>query len=338
VILMRKLTYLLICLILPAALAIPSTITLADDIMVFTANQEFLSRIYVMDTTGAVIDYHEYDFYRWVGMEVVEGELYVAEAFAPRVYKVDPMTGDLEVFIDDWLLYYFYDVAFDGTYFYVDEWDLNRYDINGDYAGTAGFDEDVLGMAWDGEYLWTLDDTDLVKCWDLSGWPTVTQVPDNNFTPPSPQCRGLYFDGEYFWSAESGDSPGLIYKFDYSGKMIEQWSEPAFSGWGAAFIEDPLTGISREESPAHFAFGLKGNHPNPFNPITNIRFSLPNTGFTELSIYDVTGKKIVTLISKSMEEGEYEIPWRAAGLASGVYLAQLKSSGRVDTHKLILLK
>jgi hypothetical protein len=310
----------------------------ADDIMVFTANQEFLSRIYVMDTAGTVIDYHEYDFYRWVGMEVVDGELYVAEAFAPRVYKVDPMTGDLEVFIDDWSLYYFYDVAFDGTYFYVDEWDLNRYDINGDYAGTASFDENVLGCAWDGQYLWTLDDTDIVKCWDLSGWPTVTQVPGNNFNPPSPQCRGLYFDGEYFWSAESGDSPGLIYKFDYSGKMIEQWSEPAFSGWGAAFIEDPLTGVPQQRASASNIFGLQGNHPNPFNPITHIRFTLEKTCFTELMIYDVTGKKIETILSKSMEAGEYEIPLHAGGLASGVYWALLKSGGQIDTHKMVLLK
>jgi outer membrane protein assembly factor BamB len=91
--------------------------TLADDVIVFTANQEFLSRIYVLDTGGNVIDYHQYDFYRWAGMEVVDGQLYVAEAFAPRVYKVDPATGDLQVFIDDWSLYYFYDVAFDGTHF-----------------------------------------------------------------------------------------------------------------------------------------------------------------------------------------------------------------------------
>jgi hypothetical protein len=70
-----------------------------------------------LDTGGNVIDYHQYDFYRWAGMEDVDGQLYVAQAFAPRVYKVDPATGDLQVFIDDWSLYYFYDVAFDGTHF-----------------------------------------------------------------------------------------------------------------------------------------------------------------------------------------------------------------------------
>ncbi|UCG53352.1 MAG: T9SS type A sorting domain-containing protein [Candidatus Latescibacterota bacterium] len=335
---MRRLTFLLIWTVCGASATLSPETTHADDVMIFTANQEFLSRIYVLDTAGNVVDFHQYDFYRFVGMEVVEGELYVAEAFAPRVYKVDPETGDLDVFIDDWSLFYFYDVAFDGTYFYVDEWDLNRYDINGDYAGTASFDEDVLGCAWDGEYFWTLDDTNLIKCWDLSGWPSVTAVPDNNFTPPSPQCRGLYFDGEYFWSAESGDTPGWIYKFDYSGKPIEEWVEPAFSGWGTALIEDPGTGISPKPLSADIAFGLKGNYPNPFNPTTTIHFTLPRAGFAELTVYDVTGRRIRTLISTFMEAGVHKVPWDAAGLASGVYWALLRAGGRTATHKMWLLK
>ena len=322
-----------------AALVVASpVVTIAEDVMVFTANQDFLSRIYLLDTDGNVIDYHQYDFYRWVGMEVVDGELYVAEAFAPRVYKVDPVTGDLEVFIDDWSLFYFYDVAFDGTYFYVDEWDLNRYDVNGNYAGTASFDEDVLGCAWDGKFFWTLDDTNLIKCWDLSGWPTVTPIPDNNFTPPSPQCRGLYFDGGYFWSAESGDSPGLIYQFDHSGTVIEQWSEPAFSGWAAAFIKDPATGIESRELSASTAFGVEGNHPNPFNPTTTIRFTLPSAGFAELSVYDAMGRELETLWATCMEAGVHEVVWHADGRPSGVYWALLRAGGRTAAHKMVVLK
>ena len=134
---MRSAIRLLVWVAFAASAFLSPLLTSARDLMVFTANQEFLSRIYVMDTTGSVIDFHEYDFYRFVGMEVVDDELYVADAFAPRVYKIEPITGDLDVFIDDWSLYYFYDVAFDGTYFYVDEWDLNRYDINGNYAGVV---------------------------------------------------------------------------------------------------------------------------------------------------------------------------------------------------------
>jgi len=271
-------------------------------------------------------------------MEVVDGELYIAEAFAPRVLKMDLETGDLEVFIDDWSLYYFYDVAFDGVYFYVDEWDLNRYDINGNYAGTASFDENVLGCAWDGQYFWTLDDTDLIKCWDLSGWPTVTPVAGNNFTPPSPQCRGLFFDGEYFWSAESGDTPGNIFQFDHSGIVVKEWPEPAFSGWGAALIQDTGTGVSVNRLSAATGFGLDGNHPNPFNAATTLRFSVPDAGFAELRVYDVVGRMVATVLSTVLEEGVYEVPWQATGLASGVYWARLESVGRVDQHKIVLLK
>jgi len=50
-----------------------------------------------------------------ISLEIVDGELYAAEAFAPRLERVNLQTGDLEGIIDDWSLYYFYDVAWDGT-------------------------------------------------------------------------------------------------------------------------------------------------------------------------------------------------------------------------------
>jgi hypothetical protein len=214
-----------------------SPVLLAEDLIVATAHQDWLSRIYVLHMDGLVKDYFEYSFYYFADVEVVNNEVYVAEAFAPRVYKVDLSTGDLNVVIDDWSLYVFYDVAFDGTYFYVDEWDLNRYDINGSWQGTVSFDEYVMGSAWDGTYYWTLNDENLIKCWDISAWPTVIEVVANSFTPPSPQCRGLWFDGQDFWSAESIDGIlGYIYQFDYNGKVINNWLEPAFRGWAACVV------------------------------------------------------------------------------------------------------
>jgi hypothetical protein len=97
-----------------------------------------------------------------------------------------------------------------------------------------------MGMAWDGAYLWTLNDTNQMKCWDISAWPTVSAVPANDVTPPSPDCRGLWFDGQYFWTAESRDgSLGWIYRFDHSGTVIDQWREPAFQGFASARVFDP---------------------------------------------------------------------------------------------------
>lgn len=209
-----------------------------QDVIVYTAHQDWLSRIYILRMDGSVITYFEYSFYFFADLEVVDNEAYVAEAFAPRSYKLDLNTGDLDLIIDDWSLYYFYDLAFDGTYFYVTEWDLNRYDINGVKDGMVSFDENVNGGAWDGTYYWTLTDENLIKCWDVSSWPTLTEIPGNAFAPPSSNCRGLWFDGRYFWTAESVDGMlGYIYKFNSNGQVISQWLEPAFRGWSACVIK-----------------------------------------------------------------------------------------------------
>lgn len=210
---------------------------LRGELIVYTANQEWLSRIYLLRPDGSVYDYHEYEFYRFVGLEVVDNEIYAAEAFAPRVYRVDIYTGDLELVIDDWSLYYFYNIVFDGSYFYLNEWDMNRYDSTGDKDGTASYDGDVYGSAWDGEYLYNLDEDGLIRCWDVSGWPTLIEISANNIAPPSPNCRGLWYDGEYFWTAESSDGVlGYIYCFDHEGQVITQVLEPAFSGWGVCKV------------------------------------------------------------------------------------------------------
>jgi hypothetical protein len=209
-----------------------------QDVIVYTAHQEWLSRIYLLGMDGSVIDYFEYSFYYFADLEVVNNEVYAAEAFAPRVYRVDLHTGVLDLVIDDWSLYYFYDLAFDGTYFYLTEWDLNRYDVEGDKDGTASFDYSVHGGAWDGSYYWTLTDGNQIKCWDLSSWPNVSPAPENDFAPPTSSCRGLWFDGQYFWTAESKDGVlGQIYRFDHTGEIIDQWLEPAFMGWSACLVK-----------------------------------------------------------------------------------------------------
>ncbi|UCB53294.1 MAG: dockerin type I repeat-containing protein [Candidatus Zixiibacteriota bacterium] len=220
----------------------PSTLTSPDsrfseDVIVYTAHQDWLSRIYILRMNGTVIDFFEYSFYFFADLEVVNNEAYVAEAFAPRAYRVDLLTGALDLVIDDWSLYYFYDLAFAGTYFYLNEWDLNRYDIDGNKDGMVSFDEAVHGGAWDGDYYWTLTDANLIKCWNVSTWPSVTEVPENAFAPPTSECRGLWFDGQYFWTAESIDGIlGHIYQFNHRGAVINQWLEPAFRGWSACVI------------------------------------------------------------------------------------------------------
>jgi len=208
-----------------------------QDYIVFTAYQGFFSRIYVLNMDGSVHTFHEYENYRWQDMTVIDNEVYVAEAFMPGIYKVDIFTGDLTLIMHDFWLYYFYGLAWDGTYFYVKEWSMNRYDINGVNHGSASFSGTVLGATFHDDYYWMLGNENVIKCYDFSSWPTLVEVPGNNFTPPSSHCRGLWHDGEYFWTAESIESQlGKIYKFDLQGQVVQEWWAPAFRGWGAVTV------------------------------------------------------------------------------------------------------
>ena len=98
-----------------------------------------------------------------------------------------------------------------------------------------------------------------------------------------------------------------------------------------------LTDIS-EETLTPNAFRLHQNFPNPFNPITKINYELPITNYVNLSIYNIMGQNIVTLISEKQQAGMHQVEWDASGFSSGVYYYRLNTGQFVDIKKMILLK
>ncbi len=85
-------------------------------------------------------------------------------------------------------------------------------------------------------------------------------------------------------------------------------------------------------------FQLFQNHPNPFNPSTHIRYALAESGQTNLTIYDIQGKVVETLVNEYQPAGYYSIQWNAADRPSGLYFYQLNSQGSNVTKKLLLQK
>jgi hypothetical protein len=89
-------------------------------------------------------------------------------------------------------------------------------------------------------------------------------------------------------------------------------------------------------------FKLLQNYPNPFNPSTKIRFSISEFGFTKMTIYDVLGNEVVTLVNEVKPAGEYEVDFNTSTInhhpSSGVYFYQLKAGSFVQTKKMILIK
>ena len=85
-------------------------------------------------------------------------------------------------------------------------------------------------------------------------------------------------------------------------------------------------------------FELYPNYPNPFNPVTNISFSLPKDQNVRLNIFNMKGQLVNTLINEKRSAGKHTIHWNAGSSASGVYLYQMQVGDRSFAQKMILLK
>lgn len=90
--------------------------------------------------------------------------------------------------------------------------------------------------------------------------------------------------------------------------------------------------------PARPGVELVGNHPNPFNPTTEISFRISGDADVTLEIFDLSGKKIATLIDERLVSGTHRVPFTPQGLASGVYVCRLTAGPEVHSGKMLLLK
>lgn len=86
------------------------------------------------------------------------------------------------------------------------------------------------------------------------------------------------------------------------------------------------------------SFRLSQNYPNPFNPETSIRFSLMNSSYVKLTVYDLLGRDVATLLSGEYSPGEFQVVWNAIGFPSGVYVYRLIAGDYVETKSMMLLK
>ncbi|MBI2419396.1 MAG: VCBS repeat-containing protein [Ignavibacteriales bacterium] len=99
-----------------------------------------------------------------------------------------------------------------------------------------------------------------------------------------------------------------------------------------------LTGTLQGKILPDKKFQLQQNFPNPFNPETVIKYTIPDEGFVSLKVYNVTGKEVATLLQGLQKPGSYEITFHAEGLASGTYFYTLSTQNGVLSNKMLLLK
>ncbi|MEJ2542781.1 MAG: glycoside hydrolase family 88 protein [Calditrichaceae bacterium] len=91
-----------------------------------------------------------------------------------------------------------------------------------------------------------------------------------------------------------------------------------------------------DDSPLQF--GLNQNYPNPFNPETSISWQLPASRHVDISIYNILGLKVATLLSEKQDAGKHSVKWDASDFSSGVYFYRIKAGNFVQTKRMLLIK
>lgn len=159
------------------------------------------------------------------------------------------------------------------------------------------------------------------------------------------QVPMTYRSGDRFTASIPGQPPGtqVHYYVEAAGNDGKTATSPMVApDWSYSFNvveEDPSTEVS---SPAAGTtageISLAQNFPNPFNHTTGIDYYLPESADVEISVYDLGGRRIRTLVRGSMLRGKQTVRWDASGLATGVYLYRIRSGNFEDVRRATLIR
>jgi glutamine cyclotransferase len=230
------------------------------------------------------------------------------------VYKIDPSSGAT---VDSFLApnLWPHGITWDGQYLWMNDFAAKTIDkvdpATGQLISQLNAPGDhSIGLTWDGEYLWGNNfDTDSLYRIDPVTGTIAAQVVSPHTNP-----RDMAWDGQYVWVLSWLSA--TIYQVDVG-------AEPTSIG---------------DEVKIPYKFQLSQNYPNPFNNSTMIRFDIAQKGYVTLIIYDILGRKVMTVLDETLLPGSHKIRFDAAGLSSGTYFYRLRAEEAVETKRMILLK
>jgi serine protease AprX len=141
---------------------------------------------------------------------------------------------------------------------------------------------------------------------------------------------------EYYFAAQDIALPGpRCTTLPAGGSGV---NPPGSTAPGTRFTFNVTTSISVISSIVPDEYKLFNNYPNPFNPITMIKFDLVKTSDVKLKVYDITGRLITTLVNQRLSAGEYKVDFSGIELSSGVYIYRIEAGDFKDTKKMLLIK
>jgi hypothetical protein len=132
-------------------------------------------------------------------------------------------------------------------------------------------------------------------------------------------------------------SLNALYDVDLT-RDFDDFARPYEDIWDiGAYEYSQSTGLQRDIRKMPASYSLY-NYPNPFNPVTIINYEIAIMNDVELSVYNLHGQKIVTLVNSRQNAGTHQVEWYAKDFASGVYYYRLEAGDYMDVKKMVLLK
>jgi hypothetical protein len=121
--------------------------------------------------------------------------------------------------------------------------------------------------------------------------------------------------------------------------FLSNYGEPLF------VLYNPSNELNINETMQNIVteYNINQNYPNPFNPVTTLRYDLPDDALVNITIYDMLGRQVRTLINETQDAGSRSVIWDATNnegkpVSAGVYLYQIQAGEFVQTKKMVLLK
>jgi len=159
-------------------------------------------------------------------------------------------------------------------------------------------------------------------------------------------------DNGVFYTKDMGATWGMVgtpaeTDNDYfvSGVFLNDWFGYVFTYNGQVLrFDNMITDVKPEPGTLPQQYRLSQNYPNPFNPTTTIKFTIPKSEHIILTVYDLLGREVISLVDKELNSGQYDVQWSGIDkygqqVATGVYLYQLRTENKViETRKMTFIK
>jgi hypothetical protein len=192
----------------------------------------------------------------------------------------------------------------------------------------------VTSHSWQPDIVGVRNQNKHYFAWRLDGSPDSLRFIGTNRNGIWAQNVGM-MNSQSILSGLQGPKPGFRYAADDSCFVIYAPTGP-YDIWAAYGCSGPVSVEDNDLLPVNYS--LSQNFPNPFNPSTTIKYSIPNTSLVKIKIFNTLGQEIAELVNQVHQIGNYEVTFNASSLPSGVYFYRLEADNFVQTNKMILIK